>query len=152
MPTPVYITQTQEVDHSSLLEQILDLNLNNTISTYPSLVATASTNSMTPYSNTFLAFTPANYSPDTVGSTSVTITNGVQSMVQMTLPMTEERDCYHAQYYYESMCNKTQQYLLAMVYGMIMPETRFPFSYNGKPFTSYHKKNKFKVGNNHLIS
>ena len=152
MPTPVYITHIQEEDHFSLSEQILGLNLNNATSTYPSLVATASTNSVTHDSNTHLAFAPTNYSSDTMGSTSITTTNGVQSMVQMTSPMAEKQDCYHAQYYYENMCNISPQYLFAMVYGIIMPKTGFLFSYNGEPFTSYHKKNAFKVGSNHLIS
>ena len=115
-------------------------------------MASASTNAVTPYSNTHLAFALTNYSPDTVGSTTITTTNGVQSMVKMTQPMVEERDCYHAQYYYENMCNKTPQYLLTIAYGIIIPETGFTFSYNEESFTSYHKMNRIKVGDNHLIS
>ena len=52
---------------------------------------------MTPYSNVHLTFAPVNYSPETLGSNTITTTNGVLFMNQFTSPMMEERDCYYAQ-------------------------------------------------------
>ena len=37
-----------------------------------------------------------------------------------------------------------------MACRIINPKTEFPLAYDGEPFSSYHKKNEFKVGNNHL--
>ena len=48
------------------------------------------------------------------------------------------------------MKQKDPPYLLVMANGIINPKTGFPFTYDGEPFTSYHKKNEFKVGNNPL--
>ena len=49
------------------------------------------------------------------------------------------------------MNHKVPQYLLVMASGIINPKTGFPFTYDGELFTSYHRKNEFKVGNNHLL-
>ena len=38
-----------------------------------------------------------------------------------------------------------------MAHDMINPKTGFPFSLDGEPFSSYHKKNEYKVGNTHLV-
>ena len=48
------------------------------------------------------------------------------------------------------MKHETPPFVLAMAYGIINPKTGLPLAYDGEPFSSYHKKNEFKVGNNHL--
>ena len=149
MPSPVYITQTQEDNHSLLSEQIYNMELNTTPPT-PTATPTptptptpAFKSKPTSLHNTGLLLSTPNYLPEAVGSTFLTISGGAT-------PSPNVWDCYSAQYYYETTCNSTPQYLLVMAYGIINPKTGFPFAYDEELFTSYHKKNEFKVGNNHL--
>ena len=151
MPTPVYITQTQEDDHSLLSDQIFDMKLNTTpptptptpTSTFSPTPIPAFKSKPAPLHNTGLLLSTSNYLPEAVGSTFLTIPDGAT-------PAPGVWDRYSAQYYYENTCNTNPQYLLVMAYGIINPETGFPFAYDEEPFTSYHKKNELKVGNNHL--
>ena len=142
-----------------LLKQINDMKLNTklpftgTLSTTthtpspspplpptpPSIFMPTLTSSLT----TRLALSPSNYLPDAVGTTFSTVSG-------VTTPSVNQWDCYRAQQYYKIMKHKDPPYLLVMANGIINPKTGFSFTYDGEPFTSYYKKNEFKVGNNHL--
>ena len=157
MSSPVYITQTQEEDQTFLLKQVNDLNLNTNLPTTLTLPTLRPTPSPTPppstpatfiptFSSTLttdLVLAPSRCLPDVVGSTFSTI-SGVAT------PSTNQWECYHAKNYYEIVKHETPLFVLAMAYGIINPKTWLQLAYDGEPFSSYHKKNEFKVGNNHL--
>ena len=125
MMTPIHITQTLEKDSVSLSDTIHDPKLKSptsTLTTTPlsDIHVSSAANfaaTMIPYINTGLAFSTTNYSPEAIGSTSLSTTGGIISWNHSTAPFPEEWDCYCAQHYYETMCHKTPQYLLAMAYG-----------------------------------
>ena len=158
MMTPVPITQSQEDDSLFLTNKIRDLKLKAPISTvtaspssglHVSCAANFKTTTM-PYLNTDLVVSTTKFSPESVGSTSSTVTGGFSYTNHPTDLFPDQWVCYRAQHYYETMCDKNPQYLLVMAYGIINPETGFPFSFDREPFISYHKKSELKIGNNHL--
>ena len=149
MMTHVYITQSQEEDILSLTNKICDLKLKSPISSVSAVSATPSSDlhvsgvanfkaTMMPHLNTGLAVSATKYSLESVDSTSLTTTSGFSCSNHPTDLFRDQWVCYRAQPYYETMCNKTPQYLLVMAYGIINPETEFPFSFDREPFVSYH--------------
>ena len=67
MPSPVYITQTQEEDQTFLLKQVNDLNLNTTLPTTLTLPTLRPTPSPTPPPSTPATFIPTLSSTLTTG-------------------------------------------------------------------------------------
>ena len=157
MPSPVYITQTQDEEQTILVKQVKDLKLSTTLpttltlpthrsTTSPSLQNSRPTSFIPTFtsavtSNSLLA--PSKCLPDVVGST-------FSTNVGDATPSTNRWECYHAKYYYEIVKHETPPFVLAMAYGIINPKTGLPLAYDGEPFSSYPKKNEFKVGNHHL--
>ena len=157
MPSPVYITQTQDEEQTILVKQVKDLKLSTILpttltlpthrsTTSPSLQNSRPTSFVPTFSSAVtsnLLLAPSKCLPDVVGSTFST------NVGDATLS-TNQWECYHAKYYYETVKHETPPSILAMAYGIINPITGLPLAYDGEPFSSYPKRNEFKVGNIHL--
>ena len=105
MPSPIYITQTQEEDPTFWVKQVNDFKLNITLPTTLTLPTHRSTTSPilqnsrpTTFIPTFssilttnLLLAPSKCLPDVVGSTFSTIVGDVT-------PSTNRWECYHAKY------------------------------------------------------
>ena len=110
MPSPVYITQTQDEEQTILVKQVKDLKLSTTLpttltlpthrsTTSPSLQNSRPTSFIPTFtsavtSNSLLA--PSKCLPDVVGST-------FSTNVGDATPSTNRWECYHAKYYYETV-------------------------------------------------
>ena len=157
MVTLVFITQIEEEEESILSEQIHSLNLKDTTS-----MSTMTTNTYSPVDktqtatmastiNTNKVFHTQVYLTAAIGSTCLSTTYCTPSLNHLDPSVSLRLNYYQAQQYHETTCNKNPKSLLAIAHEIIDPKTGFPFALDGEPFSSYHKKNEYKVGNTHLI-
>ena len=158
MVTPVFITQIEVEEDSILSEQIHSLNLKNTTSmltmttnTYFPVETTKPTMMMSNINTDNKVFPLEVYSTKTIGTTSLTTTSFTQILNSVDHSKLLGFDVYRAQQYHEITCNENPNFLPAMAHEIINPKTGFLFTLDGELFSSFHKKNEYKVGNTHLI-